>query len=316
MKFNISMAILLLAFLIDVEGAIANDKISLVGMVPAAWIEAIKAWDKFLLFCGTSLIGLLAAPGAFTKRVAAGAAAVLVAFVLLAATVSTARAGDLPAPATASAITNPFAQPYTLTACGAYFGVNSIGSNSSVSGATVQPGTQVVQGGIGGQVGYGCPINAATGSFWFAEVMADVTNLNGATNGLAMNGPAEFTERFGAGTPLNSVLSMVVPQGSSVAVPNLPTLPNGVTASPGDPYAFVALHEKDISLSNGLSQNREWLLSWGVGLGVRYRLSNALVADVFAEYTADTQSICVGPIGNAGCVKPGQGAMVGLAFDY
>ena len=221
-------------------------------------------------------------------------------------------AGDLPS----KAIANPFSKPYSLTSCGAYFGINSIGSNSGVNGATVQPGTQIVQAGIGGQVGYGCPINAASGSFWFVEAMADVTNLNGSTSGFSLSGPAEFTERFGAGTPLNQMLSLIVPSSASVAVPNLPTLPNGVTAGPANPYAFVSLHEKDISLSNGLTQNREWLISWGVGLGVRYRLSNQIVADVFAEYTANTQSICVGSIGNAGCVKPGQGAMVGVAFDY
>lgn len=213
-------------------------------------------------------------------------------------------------------LANPFASPYTLTACGAYFGINTIGSTNAVSGS-VAPGTQVVQGGIGGTVGYGCPINAQTGSFWFVEAMADVENLNGASNGLSLSGPAQFTERFGAGTPLNQFLGTILPTGTtSPAVPSLPILPSGVTAGPGAPYAYVALHQKDISLSNGLASNREWLLSWGIGLGLRYRLSNDVVADTFAEYDAATQSICVGPLGGSACARPGQGAQVGLAFLY
>lgn len=227
------------------------------------------------------------------------------------------RAASLPQQSSAvTALNSALSQPYTLTACGAYFGVNTIGSTNAVKG-DVAPGTQVVQGGIGGTVGYGCPINAATGSFWFAEAMADVENLNGASNGLSLSGPVSFTERFGAGTPLNQLLGLLLPSGtSSPAIPSLPLLPNGITTGPAAPYAYVALHQKDISLSNGLSANREWLLSWGVGLGLRYRLSNGVVADTFAEYDANTSAICVGPLGGSACARPGQGAQVGLAFLY
>lgn len=310
----INWIIFILAFVIDVEGGIASDKISLAHMFPDGWIASIKAWDSFLLYCGNSLMGLLAAYGIVRgRKVVAAAAAMLIACVML-FDPGGAIAGDLATKA--PKFVNPFSQPYDMGHCGGYFGINTIGSTSSVTGTNVLPGTQVVQGGIGGQVGYGCPINAANGSYWFAEVMADVTNLNGATNGFSLSGPASFTERFGAGTPLNSIIGMIAPNAGSPAVPNLPTLPNGVTAGPAFPYAFVALHETDISLSNGLSQNREWLISWGIGLGARYRLSNQLVADVFAEYKVDTQSVCVGPLGGSGCVKPGQGAMVGVAFDY
>lgn len=312
MKFNSSMAIVALVVLVNIQTAIGRHDISLEHMFPASWIDSIVAWHAFLAYVGTSIIGAIAAPSAFRGKVAGAAAALAAAVILFGP--GTAGAADLPI--NAPKLANPFSSPYDLTRCGGYFGVNTLGSASGVSGTGVQPGTQVDQGGIGGQVGYGCPISAANGSYWFVEAMADVTNLNGATNGLALGGPAQFTERFGAGTPLNSILGLIVPNSTAIAVPNLPTLPNGITAGPANPYAFVALHEKDISLSNGLSQNREWLISWGIGLGVRYRLSNQLVADVFAEYQANTQTICVGAIGNAGCVKPGQGAMVGLAFDY
>ena len=327
---NLSFIILILAFLIDIEGAIANDKIGLAHMIPDSWILAVKAWDSFLLYCGTSLIGLLAAPGAFRSRIMGGVAAAI-AFLALAVHPAPASASDVAPTATAAPLTipttlklaqptNPFAQPYTLTACGGYFGVNTMGSTSSVQGTNIAPGTQVAQGAIGGTLGYGCPINAQAGSFWFAEVLADVTNLNGASNGLALSGPASFTERFGVGSPLNSMLpSIFGPQlgAATPAVPNLPVLPSGVTAGPGNPYAFVALHQDDISYQLGLAQNQQWMLSFGVGLGIRYRLSNAIVADTFAEYqTASTDSICVGPLGSAGCSKKGQGARVGVQFLY
>jgi hypothetical protein len=314
-----SLIVLLLTFLVDIEGAAGHGQFQLDSMFPSSWVSFITSWCDTLAYCGTTLIGLLVAPAAFRGRAFGGAAASMV--VAIAATTlmamllmtNPASAADV---ATKAPAANLFAKPYTLTSCGAYFGVNSIGSNSSISGPSVAAGTQVVQGGIGGQVGYGCPINSATGSFWFAELMVDATNLNGSTNGLALNGPAEFTERFGAGTPINSILSMIVPASANTAIPSLPTLPNGITAGAANPYLFVALHQKDISASNGLSSNREWLMSYGVGVGVRYLLSNALVADVFAEYQANTDTLCVGPVGSASCVKPGQGAMVGIAFDY
>ena len=80
---------------------------------------------------------------------------------------------------------NPFSSPYDLTKAGAYFGAGIGGSESTVNGTNVIPGTQIVQGSIFGTVGYGAPINAATGSFWFAEAQFGIQNLNGNTNGLS-----------------------------------------------------------------------------------------------------------------------------------
>jgi hypothetical protein len=131
----------------------------------------------------------------------------------------------------------------------------------------------VVQGAIGGTLGYGCPINATNGWFWFAEVLVDVTNLNGATNGLSLGGgPASFTKRFGVGSPLTTMIG-VIPglsgnSSSSPAVPNLPLLP--ITSGAGNPNAFVSFHQDYISAQLGLDQNRQWLLSWGVGIQFLY----------------------------------------------
>jgi hypothetical protein len=305
---NLSLLIFVLAFLIDIEGAIANDKISLAHMVPDSWILAIKAWDGFLLYCGTSLIGLLAAPGAFRgKKVGVPAAAALIAFCLVVFQQSTAFAADVATKAPATA--NPLSQPYDITRCGAYFGINSIGSAGSVQGINVAAGTQVVQAGIGGVAGYGCPINAA-----------DLTNINGATSGISFsNAPATFTERFGVGSPLQNMIAAIpglAGLSNSAAVPNLPLLPSGVTAGSGAPYGFFAFHQKDVSAQLGLDQNKQWLLSWGIGAGLLYRLSNGVVADVFAEYQVATNDICVGPLGQAGCAKFGPGFMTGVQFKY
>jgi hypothetical protein len=218
-------------------------------------------------------------------------------------------------------------QPYDLSRCGPYFGVNTIGTAGGVNGTSgqfVAPGTQVVQGGIGGTIGYGCPIGpptAAGQSFWFVEGMADVTNLNGNASGLSLSGPASFTERFGAGTPINNLLSAIFPAGLSLnaAVPNLPVLPPGVTAGPSAPYIFVALHQTDVSAAFGLASNREWQLSYGAGLGLRSRLSNGVVADTFAEWQAapsSNSSVCVGPVPGAACARFGSKAMVGFALLY
>jgi hypothetical protein len=228
---------------------------------------------------------------------------------------SAAHAADLPLKA--PRLANPFATAYDLGHCGAYFGINSTLTSSSVNGSGVAPGTQIQQGAIGGTLGYGCPINASNGSFWFGEVLADVTNLNGNANGLSLAGPASFTERFGVGSPLTSLIGTILPSNTqSPAVPNLPALPNGITAGPGAPYLFAALHESDISAQFGLAQNKQWLISGGVGVGLRYRLSNGVVADTFAEYRTATNSLCVGPLGNNACAKIGSGVQAGVQFLY
>jgi hypothetical protein len=58
------------------------------------------------------------------------------------------------------------------------------------------------------------------------------------------------------------------------------------------------------------------LISYGVGVGMRYRLSNAVVADTYAEYKAASNTICAGPLGANGCAHIGQGARVGVQFLY
>jgi hypothetical protein len=234
----------------------------------------------------------------------------LAAAALLAAS-SVAFAGDFPTKAKPSLLTDG----YPTARCGIYFGVNTTGTSNGVTSSNAAVGEQIVQGGVGATVGYACPFG--TSSFWFVEGMFDVQNLNGNTNGISIGGPAAFEQRFGVGSPLNSLLGSIIPGLGTSAIsqiPALPGLPAGITAGPGQPYFFVALNERDISASVGLAQNREWLLQPGVGVGLLTPLSNKVTIDTFAEFDFQTNKICVGPA--PVCSNIGQGVKVGVQAKY
>lgn len=199
---------------------------------------------------------------------------------------------------------------YPSTKCGMYYGLNSMGSAGAVNGAAV--GTQVVQGDIGVTLGYSCPLSSDGGTFAFVDGMFDFSNLNGNTNGLALSGPATFEQRVGFGSPISSMLNLF-PSLSFPALPSLPTLPSGVTAGPAYPYLFASLHEQDISATVGLGSNKEWLISPGIGIGAKIRLSNNVVFDPFAEWQMRSNSVFVGPVKAA---QLGNLARVGFALEY
>jgi hypothetical protein len=225
--------------------------------------------------------------------------AVLFAAMLLA---GPAVASDLPTKAPV------FGGPYPTTGCGMYYGVNALGSASPVSAAP--PGTTALGGDVGGTIGYTCAFN--TTNFWFAEAMGDFQNLNGTATGFSLTGPAHFEERFAVGGPLNQMFN-VLPNLNLPAVPSLPLLPSGITAGPTNGYAYAALNQDDISASFGLVSNREWLLGPEIGVGMLSRLSNNVVADVWAGAKLQSQSICVGGIA---CPKLSTGFVTGLSFKY
>jgi hypothetical protein len=208
------------------------------------------------------------------------------------------------------ALTNPFAG-YANGGCGAYFGLNSMGGAAAVNGGT--PGASVIQGDIGVTVGYGCPIGVTPGNFWFAEGNFDWANMNGTQSGFALTGPAHFEQRFGLGSPLSTVLSLFPSLTSGLSVPSLPALPSGIVAGPSYPFMFASLHEQDISAQFGLAQNREWLVSPGIGIGLESRLSNHVVADVTAQYILDSSGLTLGANNK---VALGNGAEVGLTLKY
>jgi hypothetical protein len=193
--------------------------------------------------------------------------------------------------------------------CGFYYGLGTAGSAGAVNGAVV--GTQIVQGELNATVGYTCPF--ATSAFWFAEGSVGMTNVNGSVNGLALSGPVVLRERLGAGSPINSVFN---PFSTSLSVPSLPLLPNGVTANPNaQPYFFVGLEEQDMTpqLGNGTS-GHVWAVSGMVGIGLLTRLSNNVVVDTWAGFEPRSQTFCPG--NGLACASLGNRGVVGASFKY
>lgn len=216
-----------------------------------------------------------------------------------------AQAADLPVKAQTGYATYP-------TACGLYYGVNTMGETSSVNNAAV--GTQFVQGAIGLTLGYTCPVGAS-GGYWFVDGMFDFANLNGSSNGFALTGPAMFEQRFGFGAPVQFILA-AIPGLSSLqnAVPSLIPLPTGVAVVTSFPYLFGSVHEDDVGVSNGFTANKQYLISAGFGIGNKIRLSNGVVFDPFAEYILPSSQMCIGIAG--GCTQRGAAVRVGAALEF
>jgi len=165
---------------------------------------------------------------------------------------------------------NPFGNAYPTTKCGMYYGVGTGGSATSVTGAAV--GTQMIGGELDAILGYTCPLGSQ--GFWFVEGSVGIIN----------------------------------PFGNSLAVPSLPVLPTGVTASPALPYFFAGIVEQQLDVAN----SKQWLIAPLVGAGFIYRLSNGSVADVWAGWQLNSQSICTFGM----CGHSGNGGRVGVAFKF
>lgn len=220
---------------------------------------------------------------------------------------SDARAGDIAGP---SAINKALTAGYPTTKCGFYYGIGTGGNAGAVNGANV--GTQIVQGDIDAIVGYTCPF--AVNGFWFVEAQGGIANLNGSVNGLALSGPAVFIERFGAGSPINSLLGSLFPTSNLPALPSIPLLPAGITQSPGNSYGFAGIVEQDIGAQIGALSGHQWVIAPIVGLGLLTRLSNNVVVDTWAGWQMNSNSFCPG--GGTSCARLGNMARIGVAFKY
>lgn len=227
----------------------------------------------------------------------------LLALVLLA---TPAYAADMPLKARPNLVAS-----YAAGGCGMYFGFNTMGVAGAVANGV--PGASIVQGDIGGTLGYGCPIGTTPGNFWFAEGDFDFANLNGASAGLSMTGPAHFQQKLALGSPLSSVLGLLPnnPFGG-LSVPALPACPANVICGTQYPFVFASLHEQDTSAQNGFTQGRAWLISPGVGMGLESRWSNGVVVDVSAQWKLDSTALSLGPQ----TVKYGNAGIVELTFKY
>ncbi len=228
-----------------------------------------------------------------------------------AALASAAFGGDIAQPANSpavKAINNALVSGYP-TKCGAYYGIGTGGNAGAVNGAAV--GTQIVQGDLDILVGYTCPF--AGNAFWFGQARGGFSNLNGASNGLALSGPGLFMETVGVGSPIQQYLSGILPNLNLPALPSLPATP-GITplASPAS-YLFAGLVEQDISAQIGTASGHNWIVAPIIGVGLLTRYSNNMVIDTWAGWQMNAaNSVCVG----TNCVKPANMARVGVDFKY
>lgn len=281
MRLNISSIIFVLAFLIDIEGAIAHDKISLVHMVPDSWIDGIKAWDSFLLFCGTSLIGLLAAPAAFARRMIPPAKAVamfLVAVILTLFLVGeSAKAADnLPAitlptlPVKASTFTPTSCSPTSCSGLYVGLGITGNGTNADILGSGLSQSVFAAGAMVDGHVGY----QLWNGTYLFAveaglgnEFQSGPIQINGNTligyEGIKLGGA--LSGILGQST---TTTGTTVSGQSAGALPVFSSLANAEIA----PYAWLGMIQR-----NGYNQGT-------YGAGIEYALAQNWNLDVRYEY--------------------------------
>ena len=234
-------------------------------------------------------------------------------FALIVAAIAALLAGPVaaaPLVTKAAPTINPFAGPYPNSGSGFYYGLNATGSASQIQNSTAA-GAAAIGGAIGGTVGFTWISSPTT--FVFVEAMFDFQNLNGGSAGLSLTGPAHLEQRVGFGSPLQQFLGSFINSSQLPAVPGIPVLPSGVTAGPQNGYFYAALNEDDISASVGATSNREWLISPEFGVGMQSRLSNNVMADVWAGIKLSTNGICLGSIA---CPKLGAGPVAGVSFKY
>jgi hypothetical protein len=235
------------------------------------------------------------------------------------------------APALAADLPSPFPVKapvigYPLGS-GLYYGLAAVGDAGSVQGAPV--GTTLLKGGGGLVVGYTWPVS---GSFMFAEVAGYIENINGggtgAVNvpgagplaGFSLSGPVKFQETvgFGADGLLKTIAGMAPFSGITPAMPSLPVLPAGVTATDQHMYFHVSAEQADVTAqfvtpTIGVLSNHEWTFRAGGGVGLLNRLSNSTVIDVRTTVYASSTEVCVGPFG---CPKEGVGVQQALMVKW
>jgi hypothetical protein len=208
----------------------------------------------------------------------------------------------------------PALNGYPTVHCGAYYGVNTGGSTAFMSNAVV--GTQVAQGSIGLTVGFTCPLSSDGSTFAFVDGDFNVANLNGSSNGFAFSGPLTFEQRFGFGTPISTMLSVIPGFNSLPAQPSLIPLPAGVNVVTSSPYIFASLHEDDIGQFNGLASNKEYLISVGIGVGTKVRLNNNVVFDPYVEAYLPSSRACLGPLTGTACTQATNQYKAGFKLEY
>jgi hypothetical protein len=195
---------------------------------------------------------------------------------------------------------------------GFFFGAGMEGSGTSITSAA--PGTTAIGGDIEAVVGYGFTLGSIP---MFVDASIGFQNLNAASAGLSLSGPAHAMERFAIQAPIAQLLPIL---GINPQQINIPVLPPGVTVNGAtQSYWFGGLTEDDVSAAAGVATAHEWLISaiTGPGLLVPVKVANwNAVIDVWAGLTLTSNSLCVGAAAATACPALGTGARAGVRFLF
>lgn len=217
-------------------------------------------------------------------------------------------AADIPV----KAKTNPLFTGYPYSGSGFYWGISTLGeAETPTIGGQTANGLTALGAGAGGIVGFqwgnGNVAYALESGFYYNNLGASATcNVSASCS---ITSQWSFEQRVKAMTPMSNVLALL-PTLNLPAMPALPVIPNGLTATNLHPYLMVGLHEDDVSAAVGLMTGRQWAVAPSVGVGQLAQLSNGVALDVWAEYVIPAAGFSVGP---ATYVNQGKRAVVGLS---
>lgn len=229
---------------------------------------------------------------------------------LLAQCSSPAFSADVGTPTPApSSVSLPFNAPTYPTSSGWFYGLQASGLGGTAS-STAGGSGQVIGGQVGINGGYTGPLSLFNyNTFYFLEASFSGQAINGASDILAFTSNMSFEERAAIGVPQQvwqAVLNSV-PGLGSIQFAALPTI-NGATMGPAQPYVFGALYQDDVTGSftsaTGLNAvGKDWLLSYGLGVGFLSLASNGVMLDQYIQWKHGAGGMVIGSGINATSAK-------------
>lgn len=228
------------------------------------------------------------------------------------------RAADIPLKAPPASAWDTVFKGYPYGSSGLFFGIFTEGGGGSVNGTVPGVGSAsltTTQAGVGGTIGWAWGKKSSPVAF---SIEADFgwTNFNGNVQGLSLQGPASFEQRFVMFTPLATIVNLLPNFPALGAIAPFPALPAGVSASNLQVGLMAGIDENDISPNfPGLASNREWRVSPMIGLVSMEQLSNGLAVRAWVKTIFPDKSVCIGPVSNA-CGNLGQQVKAGVGFYF
>lgn len=207
---------------------------------------------------------------------------------------------------------NPwFSTSYPYQSSGIFFGGYTEGTGGSVNASI--PGINsasltTTTAAIGATIGYAWGQKNSPIAYTL-EGDFGVTNFNGNSQGLSLQGPLSFEQRATIFTPFNNILNMF-PTISSLfgTVPPFSQLPAGVVASNLQSGFAIGVKEKDISTAfAGLAADKVWRVEPIIRLVMMEQLSNGTALRAYAEVAFPDKGKIFGPV-------PGVSATLGTEY--